>query len=53
MKLHISCTAIFVLAFSAVAAGPKSGPQVGERIPGPFNPYNVTGEDAGLKRCQV
>jgi hypothetical protein len=31
----------------------QSGPQPGERIPGPFSPLNVTGEDAGQKRCQV
>lgn len=31
----------------------KSGPQAGERIPGPFHPLNVTGDDAGQKRCLV
>jgi hypothetical protein len=31
----------------------KSGPQTGEKIPGPFSPLNVTGEDAGEKRCLV
>ena len=29
----------------------KSGPQVGEDVPGPFHPLNVTGEDAGKKAC--
>jgi hypothetical protein len=43
-----------LLAGSAAEADkPKSGPQVGERIPGPFNPLNINGEDAGQKRCQV
>jgi len=40
-------------AGAALAAGPASGPKVGDSIPGPFNPYNVTGADAGQKRCQV
>jgi len=31
----------------------QSGPQVGEKIPGAFTPLNVTGEDAGQKRCLV
>jgi hypothetical protein len=46
-------TLALLMASVALADGPKSGPQVGDRIPGPFNPYNVNGEDAGLKRCQV
>jgi hypothetical protein len=31
----------------------KSGPQVGDNVPGPFNPLNVTGASAGEKACQV
>ncbi len=43
-----------LLAGSAVADEPlKSGPQVGQTIPGPFNPLNVTGPAAGEKACQV
>ena len=30
----------------------KSGPQVGEKVPGPFRPLNVTGPNAGEKVCQ-
>jgi hypothetical protein len=30
----------------------KSGPQVGEKVPGPFKPLNVTGPDAGQASCQ-
>lgn len=30
----------------------QSGPQVGERVPGPFSPLNVTGANAGEKCCQ-
>jgi hypothetical protein len=29
----------------------KSGPQVGQDVPGPFHPLNVTGEKAGEKAC--
>ena len=43
-----------LLAGCVLAAdAPKSGPQAGDRIPGPFNPLNVTGDDAGQKRCLV
>ncbi len=36
----------------ALAGSVKSGPQVGEKVPGPFAPLNVTGPDAGKKSCQ-
>jgi hypothetical protein len=29
----------------------QSGPQVGQRVPGAFEPWNVTGPDAGKKSC--
>jgi hypothetical protein len=29
----------------------KSGPQAGQRVPGPFHPENITGENAGKKHC--
>jgi hypothetical protein len=29
----------------------KSGPQVGEKVPGPFEPLNLTGDKAGEKAC--
>ncbi len=29
----------------------KSGPQVGEKVPGPFHPLNINGEKAGKKNC--
>jgi hypothetical protein len=46
--------ALLLLAGSLVAGETlKSGPQVGDRIPGPFNPLNVTGSAAGEKVCQV
>jgi len=48
-----SLAAVAVLMLSAQAADTsvKSGPQVGEEVPGPFHPLNVTGEDAGEKVC--
>jgi hypothetical protein len=43
-----------LLAGSAFAAEElKSGPQVNERLAGPFHPLNVTGPGAGQKVCQV
>jgi hypothetical protein len=32
---------------------PKSGPQPGELLPGPFHVYNVTGDRAGKNHCLV
>jgi hypothetical protein len=29
----------------------KSGPQVGQKVPGPFHPLNINGESAGKKNC--
>jgi len=46
--------AVALLVGVALAADAlESGPKVGNKIPGPFNPLNVTGEDAGEKRCLV
>src|SRR5438270_14041793 len=48
-----------LLALALVVGGgiagdtPKSGPQVGERIPGAFHPLNITGKAAGEKHCLV
>ena len=39
------------LASASLAADLRSGPQVGEDVPGPFHPLNVNGEDAGKKAC--
>ena len=50
-------TLALFMASVALADGPKSGPQVGDRIPGPFNPLNVTNVDrpgnVGKKNCFV
>jgi hypothetical protein len=42
-----------VLVGYTVAGGGqlKSGPQAGEKVPGPFHPLNCNGEFAGKKQC--
>jgi hypothetical protein len=42
-----------VLLFGGVIAAEriKSGPQIGDEVPGPFHPVNVTGPNAGEKFC--
>jgi hypothetical protein len=45
--------ALAVLAGSLFAADAlKSGPQVGQAVPGPFEPLNINGDNAGKKFCQ-
>lgn len=39
------------VALPAFSAEIKSGPQVDEKVPGPFHPLNVTGSEAGKKHC--
>jgi hypothetical protein len=36
----------------ALAGSVVSGPQVGDKVPGPFKPLNITGPDAGQASCQ-
>jgi hypothetical protein len=54
-KCAIAMMALLGLAllFGGVLAAEKikSGPQVGEQVPGPFHPLNVTGPNAGEKLC--
>lgn len=57
MKLRFVFT-VAVLAAALLATGHstadenlKSGPQVGQTVPGPFHPLNVTGQWAGEKHC--
>jgi len=46
--------AAVLLAGTAMAEEPlKSGPQPGDRLPGTFEPLNVTGEYAGERHCLV
>jgi hypothetical protein len=44
-----------VLAFGSTVAADalKSGPQVGDDVPGPFNVMNCNGSQAGKSNCQV
>ncbi len=43
--------ALLVVTGSFAEETVKSGPQVGQEVPGPFHPLNVTGEQAGKKNC--
>jgi hypothetical protein len=45
--------AVVVLHHARADEGLQSGPQVGKGIGGPFNPLNLTGDNAGEKVCQV
>jgi hypothetical protein len=47
----LAAAAVVALGGVVFAAEIKSGPQTGEKLPGPFHPLNVTGEDAGKKAC--
>jgi hypothetical protein len=43
--------ALALVAGVAVAAELKSGPAVGAKVPGAFEPFNVNGPDAGYEVC--
>jgi len=45
--------AVVLLAGSARADDLKSGPQVGDDIPGRFNPLWLNGDYAGKRSCPV
>jgi hypothetical protein len=49
--LLASVVAVCVASVSFAGEPIKSGPQVGDDLPGPFHPLNVTGENAGEKAC--
>lgn len=50
-RLFAAAVAAVALAVPAYADHVKSGPQAGEKVPGPFHPKNVTGEHKGEKFC--
>jgi hypothetical protein len=50
VALALSFAFLLGAAFANEAAV-KSGPQVDEMVPGPFEPLNVTGDQAGKKNC--
>jgi hypothetical protein len=45
-------TTALLLPGSLHAEPIQSGPQVGQKVPGPFAPLNITGPNAGEKCCQ-
>ncbi len=52
MKSILSCLTVILIATLSSAADPiKSGPQVGAKVPGAFEPFNVTGTNAGEECC--
>jgi hypothetical protein len=51
MKKFLSVAAVLLVGLAFAAGDLKSGPQNGEKVPGPFHPLNVTGADAGKKAC--
>jgi hypothetical protein len=42
---------VAVLGVHAQTGAVKSGPQVGQEVPGPFHPLNINGEAKGKKNC--
>jgi len=53
MKQFAAGLTVALLATAVIAADPavKSGPQVNEKLAGPFHPLNITGAKAGEKNC--
>ncbi len=47
----LAAAVVVALGSVAFAADLKSGPQAGEKVPGPFHPLNINGEAAGKKNC--
>jgi hypothetical protein len=50
-KTIAGIAAVALVVGFAYAAELKSGPQTGEKVPGPFHPLNINGEKAGEKQC--
>jgi hypothetical protein len=52
LRKLLTSSAVFALVAGFVAAAEiKSGPQVDEKLPGPFSPLNINGDNAGKKAC--
>ena len=47
----LAAAVVVAMCSVAFAADLKSGPQAGEKVPGPFHPLNINGESAGKKAC--
>ena len=50
-KLTFATLFVTLMAQQALAGSVQSGPQVGQKIPGPFRPLNLTGPEAGQHSC--
>jgi hypothetical protein len=53
LVLGSTLAAVALVGYSLAADDLKSGPQVGARVPGPFNPLHCNGPDDGKKVCLV
>jgi hypothetical protein len=51
MRRILTVVLLAVACCVTAAEALKSGPQVGEAVPGPFEPYNLTGPSAGEDHC--
>jgi hypothetical protein len=50
-KMTFALVIVALTACHALAGSVKSGPQPGEKVPGPFKPLHVTGPEAGKYAC--
>jgi hypothetical protein len=54
MMIRTAAVVLVLFVGSAFGAEPvKSGPQVGDKVPGPFHPLNINGEMEGKKHCLI
>lgn len=51
MRKFLTAAVVVALGSVVFAADFKSGPQAGEKVPGPFHPLNINGDSAGKKAC--
>src|SRR5437870_528515 len=51
LRKLFAAAAVAALAGVVGAADLKSGPQMGDKVPGPFHPLNINGDEAGKKFC--
>jgi hypothetical protein len=51
VRLFAAAAVAAALTLPAFAGDLKSGPQAGEKVPGPFHPINCNGEHKGEKFC--
>jgi hypothetical protein len=51
LRKLVAVAGVVILSGIVTAADFKSGPQSGEKVPGPFHPLNINGEQAGKKNC--